>query len=184
MTLCQSRDHPRACGEQSGLPSLTVYPLGSPPRLRGADTVKKGDTLSKRITPAPAGSSSEEEYRARIRQDHPRACGEQARIRHLRELEEGSPPRLRGAAAVATIWMTLNRITPAPAGSRLSALFFGAAVSGSPPRLRGAAWLVGVWAGGLRITPAPAGSRLDLPQSKRQREDHPRACGEQFLQDF
>ena len=50
-------DHPRTCGEQpTGMP-LRSRPKGSPPHMRGTDTVGDGGRCDGGITPAHAGNS-------------------------------------------------------------------------------------------------------------------------------
>ena len=50
-------DHPRVCGEQSASGEGTIYPLGSPPRVRGTAFGTARSIPAKRITPACAGNS-------------------------------------------------------------------------------------------------------------------------------
>ena len=58
------------------LPELQS-PEGSSPRMRGADVLMVCLPLIVRIIPAHAGSSERDYRPARVRADHPRACGEQ-----------------------------------------------------------------------------------------------------------
>ena len=72
------------------------------------------------IIPAHAGSSRTRVKPRTIRQDHPRACGEQALgIVHAVKLM-GSSPRMRGAGANRHEGVGLFGIIPAHAGSRAS----------------------------------------------------------------
>ena len=50
-------DHPRVCGEKSGTESNAVRISGSPPRMRGKDTVFPINGIWSRITTAYAGKS-------------------------------------------------------------------------------------------------------------------------------
>jgi len=50
-------------------------------------------------------------------QDHPRACGEHIRVIKKGDSRKGSPPRMRGAYKVYTLFISKARITPAHAGS-------------------------------------------------------------------
>ena len=50
-------DHPRVCGEQSRQYSLLIPLIGSPPRMRGAETEVEYYDSRYGITPAYAGSS-------------------------------------------------------------------------------------------------------------------------------
>ena len=50
-----NRDHPRACGEKSVGDIEKAMQVGSPPRVRGKETVMKEIDLLSGITPARAG---------------------------------------------------------------------------------------------------------------------------------
>ena len=135
--------------------------------------------------------------------DHPRACGENALKSVARLPFLGSPPRMRGKQAPCALSVLCHRITPAHAGKtgRAGALApvaadhpracgenpcvcWACALScGSPPRMRGKplgvnpVWLMG------RITPAHAGKTKILSSPPSGKTDHPRACGENSMQD-
>ena len=70
-------DHPRMCGEQNQLLMDQVPIPGSPPRVRGTDSVAQAWVLSERITPACAGNRSASAVKEAEEKDHPRVCGEQ-----------------------------------------------------------------------------------------------------------
>ena len=56
-SVCNTRDHPRVCGEHQ-LPSYTFsLPVGSSPRMRGTPNVSKGSGRADRIIPAYAGNT-------------------------------------------------------------------------------------------------------------------------------
>ena len=55
-----SRDHPRVCGEKSGLRDIMERYTGSPPRVRGEAYCHTSAIALKRITPACAGRRSME----------------------------------------------------------------------------------------------------------------------------
>ena len=110
----------------------------------------------------------------------------------------GSPPRMRGKPAKQCSYKLLYRITPADAGKtrskkarRLSAKDHprgcgenasrsAAAQSraGSPPRMRGKLSNSTKTLLTNRITPADAGKTKPHCRACRQRQDHPRGCGE------
>ena len=50
-------DHPRVCGENSGLTTPALTLRGSPPRVRGKPTCRRMSNTSARITPACAGKT-------------------------------------------------------------------------------------------------------------------------------
>ena len=114
---CQ--DHPRVCGEKWMLTALVTASQGSPPRMRGKDSVCNESAPLVGITPAYAGKSFSTPWGGGKMGDHPRVCGEKhyPRKKHLSRI--GSPPRVRGKAQkVAVIWLCAG-ITPACAGKRL-----------------------------------------------------------------
>ena len=69
-------DHPRACGENDTLKDKNGRYLGSPPRVRGKLSALRFVCFSDRITPACAGKTGERLGSERVREDHPRVCGE------------------------------------------------------------------------------------------------------------
>ena len=69
------RDHPRVCGNHSGIWSMSAGMKGSPPRVREPRAVLVRPWHLFRITPACAGTTV---VFGRCRQgyeDHPRVCG-------------------------------------------------------------------------------------------------------------
>jgi len=75
-----------------------------------------------RITPAPAGSTSQYWINLPLARDHPRACGEHSLATSPNIGLLGSPPRLRGALFYAKVAAIPVGITPAPAGSTCMSL--------------------------------------------------------------
>ena len=51
----RSRDHPRVCGEKPRRPPAAAVGIGSPPRMRGKDSIMDGLQGVHGITPAYAG---------------------------------------------------------------------------------------------------------------------------------
>ena len=113
------RDHPRVCGEQAFGVGPPGRHFGSPPRVRGTDTVKGGSVAEIGITPACAGNSHRAAGTGKLAQDHPRVCGEQGGLFMRRDTGEGSPPRVRGTGLWTGSRRDCARITPACAGNRL-----------------------------------------------------------------
>ena len=111
-------DHPRVCGEQLRMCCHTHHRMGSPPRVRGTDTLSITPFSARRITPACAGNSFLASGKPKIKRDHPRVCGEQARTQGLTCIHLGSPPRVRGTGRYHGLYIELKRITPACAGNR------------------------------------------------------------------
>ena len=191
-------DHPRACGEKSGVRPNQTKCTGSPPRMRGKATVHEWKRGGNRITPAHAGKSKAGTAVRNSNGDHPRACGEKVVFQLFGMVGQGSPPRMRGKGIGTSNVSVGNRITPAYAGKsfpvnlvsrqlqdhprvcgekRLPPLEFTGS-QGSPPRMRGKASFFRCLCPGDGITPAYAGKRLYSERTDRPRRDHPRVCGE------
>ena len=180
----------------------TYARVGSSPRMRGAaERVPRRDAREG-IIPAHAGSSTSPCHDAVAAPDHPRACGEQY-TRTLRFSSfMGSSPRMRGAGRARLGQEEDSGIIPAHAGSRSSScrcssrrrdhpracgeqgvlFYIPFLFLGSSPRMRGAAWPRPICPARPRIIPAHAGSRRIRELKKNTLTDHPRACGEQYMQ--
>ena len=112
-------DHPRACGENSTLPSLPCSLFGSPPRMRGKRDRQAEIRNPCRITPAHAGKTDGGSVAEKRYTDHPRACGEnRVRCTQLKN-NVGSPPRMRGKQRFERWVFDEVRITPAHAGKTI-----------------------------------------------------------------
>ena len=92
------RDHPRVCGEQFSIAHKIASLTGSSPRVRGAAILPAETRTRPWIIPACAGSSNFTATALVFGRDHPRVCGEQEDMFHERMYNEGSSPRVRGAA--------------------------------------------------------------------------------------
>ena len=189
------------CGEQiTPSPNIPCL-IGSPPRVRGTGPGRYAKREGGRITPACAGNSPSWGEHQRIREDHPRVCGEQSHMRPFSHGRNGSPPRVRGTDLVIQAGIEYVRITPACAGnsplyekdlprSRDHPRVCGeqgavrATTSppiGSPPRVRGTVHGGPRGREGWGITPACAGNSISAPGSSPASGDHPRVCGEQAV---
>ena len=137
-------DHPRVCGEKRESTRKTKCGLGSPPRMRGKDSLRPA-VASTMITPAYAGKSrictadmdnamgSPPRMRGKAGsrsasgsacRDHPRVCGEKQRKWMPRICTKGSPPRMRGKGIEQSNCRVGMRITPAYAGKRCCVFHF------------------------------------------------------------
>ena len=112
------RDHPRVCGEKVLLYSGLLYPLGSPPRVRGKGFGSFQAAGPLRITPACAGKSFGCPQPAFYTGDHPRVCGEKCGQFAVVVGVKGSPPRVRGKVRGHHGRALSPGITPACAGKR------------------------------------------------------------------
>ena len=111
-------DHPRVCGEKLEPKDYDAPEKGSPPRVRGKGVRLCCRSPARRITPACAGKSWAARSRPKCSRDHPRVCGEKARMPSLPPSRTGSPPRVRGKAHLIGLRAWKARITPACAGKR------------------------------------------------------------------
>ena len=72
----KSGDHPRGCGEHYHFSDIFNTPLGSSPRMRGAQPHPIQNHLTVGIIPADAGSTFSSWDLMDAERDHPRGCGE------------------------------------------------------------------------------------------------------------
>ena len=153
--------------------------LGSPPRMRGKDSLADFPAWAGQITPAHAGKRRPSGSMRTAYRDHPRACGEKDLSEAGADELGGSPPRMRGKDPRTSPSALSSGITPAYAGKRKKALLYGdwnrdhpricgeksvtyirfAMASGSPPHMRGKGALAGNLEQRRGITPAHAGKR-------------------------
>ena len=63
----QCRDHPRPCGEKAAQNPLSFLASGSPPPMRGKDSLARIHVGTSRITPAHAGKRTTKSSLARLR---------------------------------------------------------------------------------------------------------------------
>ena len=89
-------DHPRVCGENDRVRRVIRVGEGSPPRVRGKRAALNSRKKLRRITPACAGKTRSVCVPDRIREDHPRVCGENVLSICPPYSGIGSPPRVRG----------------------------------------------------------------------------------------
>ena len=110
-------DHPRGCGEHIARNLTMTCEQGSSPRMRGARDSSVGYACPVRIIPADAGSTWQASYRRQRQKDHPRGCGEHAKLAARQMNKIGSSPRMRGALYGKFDDFGFQRIIPADAGS-------------------------------------------------------------------
>ncbi len=146
--------------------------------MRGAHTLVACYFDRSGIIPADAGSTNRGCLDVRVREDHPRGCGEHSCGSLARLSQSGSSPRMRGALSACLPTCRRLRIIPADAGSTYAIFGDSDSESGSSPRMRGAPQLNKQNSHYSRIIPADAGSTQGSQCRFRQGEDHPRGCGE------
>ena len=109
-------DPPRVCGENFQDLAAQYEKAGSPPRVRGKLEFYEYSLFRPRITPACAGKTRAGLPACRVREDHPRVCGENFPLFVLCVFPIGSPPRVRGKPVKDWVVKEYGRITPACAG--------------------------------------------------------------------
>ena len=109
-------DHPRACGANLLLNSVSSRLFGSSPRVRGKPTVCVPPTRTVRIIPARAGQTQTAFQNMEKGSDHPRACGANPMLLSSMPYQSGSSPRVRGKLDPAHVYALDRRIIPARAG--------------------------------------------------------------------
>ena len=94
----------------------------------------------------------------------------------------GSPPHMRGKAWTMPISTSITSDHPRICGEKVVELVPDAQRQGSPPHMRGKALNTSFVPELYRITPAYAGKSSELKESASIRRDHPRICGEKYLE--
>ena len=133
--------------------------------------------------------------------DHPRVCGEHAKLPASMLALPGSSPRVRGTLALGAGEKHDGGIIPACAGNTSartavcmerrdhprvcgehdSAVWFDNWPQGSSPRVRGTRMAMREWLDLYGIIPACAGNTYIGGESTECPRDHPRVCGEHEL---
>ena len=151
------QDHPRGCGDKHVYTSCNRLITGSPPRMRGQALYDLIHQFHYRITPAEAGTSTNQSFYFPSKKDHPRGCGDKLECVRWCHACAGSPPRMRGQGQHPLSARYCSWITPADAGTRppegrgigptqdhprgcgdkLENLVHDSVIKGSPPRMRG-----------------------------------------------
>ena len=117
---CETRDHPRACGEHPVQNSTAFANGGSSTRMRGTRINPRAITKLRGIIPAHAGNTFKDGDIELWYWDHPRACGEHIPLVSGVLSTAGSSPRMRGTPPTAMSTKPKARIIPAHAGNTLS----------------------------------------------------------------
>src|SRR5690606_15084823 len=113
-------DHPRVCGELLDEAVRLWFDGGSSPRVRGTHAMVGNGLDQWRIIPACAGNSTRTFSRTAPSADHPRVCGELAKISRSALSISGSSPRVRGTHPRDRQGRGRPRIIPACAGNSQS----------------------------------------------------------------
>jgi len=114
----ESSVHPRSCGEQSALSTITCSASGSSPLVRGTAFQHCRKGLVSGFIPARAGNRFAASCTSRCFPVHPRSCGEQSILSLRRASDSGSSPLVRGTAGTVELVPPILRFIPARAGNR------------------------------------------------------------------
>ena len=151
--------------------------------MRGKEYCFNKQLKFSRITPAYAGKSRAFRLQFALLQDHPRLCGEKLLSYPHASSSQGSPPPMRGKAAIPDDEKQDHKDHPRLCGEKRTCLWLKNLPPGSPPPMRGKDSRRFVKRFLLRITPAYAGKRLLLFRRRQLVWDHPRLCGEKEFED-
>ena len=195
--------HPRACGENTTPSTTRFLCLGSSPRVRGKFGRGLLLEVRDRLIPARAGKIAPPGRRRAPRPAHPRACGENGIAGVILAVAVGSSPRVRGKCqsrpphpdAPGLIPARAGKIAPSaptmrPGGAHPRACGenpspedWRLAVEGSSPRVRGKFAVGHVLANRAGLIPARAGKIARPCRWSSRPRAHPRACGENVVDD-
>ena len=195
------RAHPRVCGENVNWVHDTVTGIGSSPRVRGKPHRRSRLLVRGGLIPACAGKTPPRSSGPASSRAHPRVCGENSGVGSLREVDEGSSPRVRGKLFLIVWDRRCVRLIPACAGKtdhfnpfwhRLPAHprvcgenrevdALDLLGEGSSPRVRGKRSVIGLPPPLQGLIPACAGKTTRDPSSRNGSWAHPRVCGENAL---
>ena len=193
----QGTDHPRSCGANVVMWSISHAIYGSSPLVRGQPQTGQKCINVYRIIPARAGPTIALPSSTIPRPDHPRSCGANTCKRACCRVRRGSSPLVRGQRNGCNQLHRPCRIIPARAGptapptadiklwsdhprscgANIALLKFSALDSGSSPLVRGQLINCRVRSRRRRIIPARAGPTGARIRSLFASPDHPRSCG-------
>ena len=195
----RSTVHPRAYGEERTSESGRSARNGSPPCVRGRGRLRTAGSLRWRFTPVRTGKSCCRNSFWHMPAVHPRAYGEEDRLRSAVGGVLGSPPCVRGRVVYLIPQVGPRRFTPVRTGKRR--IFgippvgpsvhpraygeegvpnmFRAWRHGSPPCVRGRVPQRCVGLRDHRFTPVRTGKSSTCRSSSCCSTVHPRAYGEE-----
>ena len=130
-------EHPRVCGENTGMMCISSRAIGTSPRMRGKLSEIYPRQKNQRNIPAYAGKTPAHPCYRPGRREHPRVCGENMRLFSGSDGTNGTSPRMRGKPTRPSNQSDPTRNIPAYAGKtppKDSSTFQNA---GTSPRMRG-----------------------------------------------
>ena len=130
-------DHPRMCGEHSGVDLATYGPQGSSPHVRGTPRRLRTAGRMGGIIPACAGNTGCSIGALIGRWDHPRMCGEHRVPVDDETVGEGSSPHVRGNTSSAFLSSAVFWDHPRMCGEHFEGGADCRTMQGSSPHVRG-----------------------------------------------
>ena len=199
-----SAAHPRACGENLRIGWRPSPTRGSSPRVRGKQPQPRPPPSSDRLIPARAGKTGTRTAGSYPHAAHPRVCGENPLEDALTAVLAGSSPRVRGKPVARRPGRRRGRLIPARAGKTVAGVYlmyrrrahpracgenrFNTDAllrdDGSSPRVRGKRGSGRDADRGAGLIPARAGKTATAQSAPCPSGAHPRACGENPLEDL
>ena len=194
--------HPRAGGENRYVRVAAIACMGSSPRGRGKQRRLFRAPLPRRLIPARAGKTDAANDEGVCWPAHPRAGGENVKVRVLTPYEGGSSPRGRGKQKADAEALKQFRLIPARAGKTRSTPTdpwscqahpraggenyerkTGQPITaGSSPRGRGKPDEGTLCVVSVRLIPARAGKTKRATRRAQPLRAHPRAGGENLAE--
>ena len=113
--------------------------------------------------------------------DHPRVCGEHFSDTARFVIPLGSSPRMRGTLLALFCLRFFVWDHPRVCGEHILRLVPDRHATGSSPRMRGTLGTPDTWKQPLGIIPAYAGNTRFCHNLSKRFRDHPRVCGEHWL---
>ena len=115
--ICNSQDHPHACGDKGNKSKDYVIGVGSSPRVWGQASVSVACTGWSRIIPTRVGTSFTIMPTPEVYEDHPHACGDKTYKGENNTGTEGSSPRVWGQVFFGLCLLGLVGIIPTRVGT-------------------------------------------------------------------
>ena len=173
-----SKDHPHACGDKRHILIRRLTPPGSSPRVWGQVDADFTVDLSDRIIPTRVGTSRAYDTRGRRKRDHPHACGDKVSFASSPVQTVGSSPRVWGQVGQVVSACIGMRDHPHACGDKTQIDYISMIELGSSPRVWGQANFVTAPVSRVRIIPTRVGTRGFCWSFRKERKDHPHACGD------
>ena len=171
-------DHPHACGDKLSAQRPSLRSQGSSPRVWGQVDADFTVDLSDRIIPTRVGTSRAYDTRGRRKRDHPHACGDKVSFASSPVQTVGSSPRVWGQVGQVVSACIGMRDHPHACGDKTQIDYISMIELGSSPRVWGQANFVTAPVSRVRIIPTRVGTRGFCWSFRKERKDHPHACGD------